>query len=47
MIANVDFVGVVYLLRCLVRRGGIGQIEAEKIARRVARQLGATIDIMP
>lgn len=47
MNANIDFVGTVILLRCLIKHGVIGVIEGEKIARRVAAQTGAIIVIMP
>ena len=45
MNANIDYCGVINLLRCLVREGKCTEEEACKIAARVAVDIGADIII--
>lgn len=41
--ANVDYCGVLNLLRCMIKRGVCTQEETQKIAARVQVRLGADV----
>ena len=43
--ANVDYCGIINLLRCLVRAGGCTEKEANRIAARISVQSGIDITI--
>lgn len=45
MNANVNYIGILNLLRQLVEAGAITKAESKKIARRIATKTGANIVI--
>lgn len=43
MIANVDYIGILNLLRQLVKAGACTDSEAKRIAGRIAREMGTEV----
>lgn len=46
-IPNIDYCGVVNLLRCLTEKSICTEKEAKRIAARVARNIGADVILSP